>query len=376
MRIALVITELDPGGAERCLTELAIYLAQCGHHTLVLTLGPLPVAPYDDLIQRLTAAGIDVRSGNARGPLSLWRIVRWLRAELDAFGPDLVQAMLWHANVLCALALSGRKAILLGGMRVSEPRQWRWPIERWAARRIARMVCVSEDVRKHALEKERLPADKLVVIPNGIRIEQAQTSQPCQWSTIGVDNKQHVLLFVGRLEPQKGALQLAEHAGQLLDGLSGWSLVFMGKGSEQALIETALQSQSIKQSVHIVGWRAKASCWMAASDLVLLPAQYEGMPNVLLEAMAAAKPFVAFSVDGVAQLLADNYPQDLARAQLAPPGDWRAFTSRVRELAADSDLRRACSEANRAQVARHFRLEDQLGKYQALYETLVPRPSR
>lgn len=373
MRIALVITELDPGGAERCLTELAIYLSQCGHHLLVLALGPLPADPYDDLVRRLTDAGIDVRSGNARGTSSLWRTARWLRAELDRFQPELVQAMLWHANVLSAVAVRGRGAILVGGMRVSEPRRWRWPIERWAARRMDRMVCVSEDVRKHAIEKQRLPAEKLVVIPNGVRLEQPRQLKPCQWPKLGVEGAEHVLLFVGRLEPQKGVLPLARHAPQLLEGLSGWSLVLMGKGSLQGQIEAAIASAALGDKASIVGWQAHAQSWMAASDIVLLPAEYEGMPNVLLEAMAAGKPFVAFSVDGVAQLLANAYPAELAHAQLAPPGDWNAFVKHVRKLATDSTLRQACGEANRAQVERHFRLEDQLAAYAALYEAPLHR---
>ncbi|MGN6544385.1 MAG: glycosyltransferase family 4 protein [Aureliella sp.] len=368
MRIALVITELDPGGAERCLTELAIYLAQRGHHIRVLALGPLPSAPYDDLVRRLTGAGIEVRSGNARGASSFWRITSWLRSQLDAFQPDLVQAMLWHANVVSAVALRGRATILIGGMRVSEPRRWRWPIERWAARRMTRMVCVSEDVRRHALEKERLPTDKLVVIPNGVPLEQTAASEPRDWSQLGVNNAEHVLLFVGRLEPQKGVLPLAEHAAELLAGLDGWSLVFIGRGSLQGQIEAALKTQpTTAQSVKLVGWQNRASSWMASSDVVLLPAQYEGMPNVLLEAMAAGKPLVAFSVDGVKQLLEADYANELADAQLAPPGDWPAFIKRVRELAANSDLRATCSRANRAQVAKHFRLAEQRAKYATLY---------
>jgi glycosyltransferase involved in cell wall biosynthesis len=278
--------------------------------------------------------------------------------------------MLWHANVLGAAALRGRPAILVGGKRVSEPRRWRWPVERWAVRRMARMVCVSEDVRRHALDQDHLPAEKLVVIPNGVRLRQLDANQPCRWGELGVENAEHILLFVGRLEPQKGVLELARHAPQLLKDLAGWSLVLMGKGSLQSPIESVLHNQTMTDRVRLVGWRPRADHWMAASDVLLLPAEYEGMPNVLLEAMAMGRPFVAFSVDGVAQLLAGRYPSELARAQLASPGNWNEFVDRARSLAADMQLRQACSQANRTQVAELFRLEDQLDKYEALYEAL------
>ncbi len=61
-------------------------------------------------------------SANAAGSLDAWRVVRWLRRELDEFKPDIVQSMLWHANMMTAGALWLSKVPWVAGMRVSEPR--------------------------------------------------------------------------------------------------------------------------------------------------------------------------------------------------------------------------------------------------------------
>lgn len=371
MRIALVITELDTGGAESCLTELAIFLAAGGCEVRVLAIGPPPVPPRDALVARLRAANIDVRFGQARGLGHLPRALGWLRRELLDFDPDIVQSMLWHANVLAAAALGRHRARLVGGMRVSEPRRWRWPIERRSARRMARIVCVSDDVRVHALCCERLPSDKLVTIPNGVALSTLESTSAGDWSELNLAQPEHVLLFVGRLEPQKGVVELARNFPAMLNRLPDWQSVVIGQGSLQAPVQRLVEQAGLEHRVHLVPWQPRVARWMLASDILLLPAAYEGMPNVLLEAMGLGRPFVAFAVDGVRQLLAAGVAQPLADAQLAPPGDWPAFRQRVERLASDAFLRDQCGLANRQQVAAHFRLEDQLAKYATLYRELL-----
>lgn len=372
MRIALVVTELETGGAESCITELAVFLAMRGHEVRVLSLGPAPPPPRNNLVERLRAAGLDVRFGNARRLSHLLRIQSWLKRELRQFDPDIVQSMLWHANVLTSLALRTHRTRFVGGLRVSEPRRWRWPVERWCARRMSRMVCVSEQVRVHALRHEGLPAHKLVCIPNGIADPTQTAGPPSRWSEFGLPELEHVMLFVGRLEEQKGVLQLAEkHLLAILSGLPAWHVVLMGQGSLQPSIEQQVERHGLSQQVHCVGWQPQPMRWMEASDLLLLPASYEGMPNVLLEAMAIGRPFVAFAVDGVPQLLAEDYPSELASAQTAAPGDWSEFIAKLRRLSSYAALRAACGIANQQQVRKHFRLEDQLAKYEALYYTLL-----
>ncbi len=179
------------------------------------------------------------------------------------------------------------------------------------------------------------------------------------------------MLFVGRLEAQKGVLPLIEHIADVLREQQAWSLVLMGQGSLQSQLMAEIERQQLQNHVHLAGWQPEAPKWMQAAELLLLPAEYEGMPNVLLEAMAVGRPFVAFAVDGVRQLVSDAYPATLARAQLASPGNWSEFTQLVLQQLQQPELRHSCGQANRQHVARYFRLEDQLAKYLALYESLI-----
>lgn len=376
MRIALVITELDPGGAELCLTELALYLAQHGHDIRVWCIGATPPVGRDGLLGRLSAAGIAVQFATGRGTLDALRVVRWLKRELQTFAPDIVQSMLWHANLMTAGALWFSQVPWVAGMRVSEPRSGRWWLERLASRRMQRLVCVSRDVYEHALRRERIAQDKLVIIPNGVPQRLlGETLETGDWRQLVNVSSSQTLLFVGRLESQKGILPLIEHLPQVLNDQPDWAMMILGDGSQRGAINAEVKSLKLDRQIHLLGWQPDAPRWMKAANLLLLPAEYEGMPNVLLEAMAVGKPFVAFAVDGVRQLLnaAQGYPKELADQQVAAPGDWSEFVRLVRLQMTHGEVREQCGAANQQHVAKCFRLEDQLNKYVQLYESVLKR---
>ena len=373
MRIALVITELDPGGAENCLTQLACFLADQGHSVRVYAIGPPPVDGQDVTLKSLTAHNVpfsfSISPGGKRSRRSFHKVVGWLRRELNAFQPHVVQSMLFHGNLVSALAIKSKQVKFFGGVRVRQPERWRWWVQRWAARRMQKIVCVSDDVAAHCIGNERIPAAKVTTIPNGIDVATAQkliaASPVDPWKQFGLPASSRVLLFVGRLHPQKGVGELLERADELLMRLPEHHLVLVGNGP----LETRLREQSANKQcakrIHFAGWQPNAIALMARAELLLLPAAYEGMPNVILEAMAAGLAFVAFDVDGVRQLVGDtaNHPE-----QVVAPDNYSDFVARTVELAQRTEWRAKCIAHNRDRIEQHFQLQQQLAKYAALYE--------
>ena len=369
MRVALVITELHPGGAETCLVNLACYLHARGHEVKVWQLWPAPPADRCQLTQQLDRAGISWRSGGARRAWHFLPAIRWLRGELRGFKPDVVQAFLFHANVAAALALGDPHCRLFGGARVSQPEGWRQWCQRWASRRMERVVCVSHSVANHLQHRERIAGEKLSVIPNGISLPDVHRLPPADWSQLGLPPGARVLLFVGRLSAQKGVLPFLHHAAErLLGGLPEHHVVLMGRGEQERALRQWCRTSPVGQRVHLVGWQAAPLAWMHTAELLFLPARYEGMPNVVLEAMSVGCPVASFDVDGVRELLGESH---VTSQQLAPPGEWSALAAVITQLAQDPQTRSACGTANRRRVEQHFQLEPQLAKYEQLY--LSPR---
>ncbi len=382
MRIALVITELHPGGAEKCCVNLACYLQARGHQVGVWQLWPAPPPDRRQLTAQLDQHGIAWRSGNARSATHFVRATRWLRRELIAFQPDATQSFLFHANLSAALVhglspsrLPGR---LYGGARVVQPERWRQKLQYWAAGRMDKLVCVSPSVAEHCRLQEGIAVDKLLVIPNGLDLSASLTENPSTenpsaqnrvcWSAFGLPRQARVLLFVGRLTAQKGIVEfMSRTAPELLAQLPNHHLVLMGDGEQAAELRRLIGLSAAAARIHLVGWQPQPMQWMQAAELLFLPTRYEGMPNVILEAMGVAKPVVSFDVDGVRELLGD---EATATAQIVPPRDWPAFGAAIVELANDQALQVSCGQANMLRVRRHFDLNDQLARYEQLYQSL------
>lgn len=371
MRIALVITELEPGGAEACLVKLAIFLKRRGHSVHVFALSQSP--SKTKLIGLLEAEAIPCKFANAKSLLSFLRTTVWLRRQLKSFKPQIVQAMLFHANIVAAVATLGLRTLCIGGARVKPPQRSRQIIQRIMARRMQHFVCVSKSVQAHCREVEKIPESKLSVIPNGIDLQSIPRSptRPPWLNTAEaglLTENSPVLLFVGRLDPQKGILELVKDAGNLLADLPH-HLVLIGDGPLRAAINEAALHSGVENRVHIFPWQEEPFAWMHWCELLLLPARYEGMPNVILEAMAIGKPVIAYEVDGTRELIGDSTEASL---QLAPPENAELLYRQVSDLATNIELRERLGRYNRSRIANHFQLDEQLQKYLDLYESLCP----
>src|SRR5690606_9235657 len=129
--------------------------------------------------------------------------------------------------------------------------------------------------------------------------------------------------------------------------LADHHVVVMGNGAQADRLRELADLSPVASRVHLVGWKSQAIAWMQAAELLVLPTRYEGMPNVILEAMAVGKPVVSFDVDGVRELLGSA---STSAAQIVQPLDWAALTDAIVTLADDPELQLRCGRANRSRV--------------------------
>ena len=366
MRIDLVITELETGGAEKCCAELAIFLSRRGHLVRVIALGPRPVESKDSLVRLLETNNIELHFLGGRNWWMLPRVVSKMRRLVKSDRPDVVQSFLWHANVVSAWVVPSLGIPFFAGIRITERRRARHALDRWSTSRSKRTICVSQGVADWCIQTERVDASKLLVIPNGIVIRTENHS--IQTDPQRVPANARILLFVGRLEPQKGTDVLSQHAEKLLSRLPDHHLVLIGDGSLRQLLETVAQQQNLAGRIHCLGQRNDVRAWMARSELLLLPSRYEGMPNVILEAMAEGLPVVTTRVEGVAELLGDQ----LAQQSVAKEA-WNDFFKLAVSLANSSEHRKGLGTANQKRAETEFALDQQLERYEELYGLCLGR---
>ena len=363
--LVLLITELDPGGAERALVELAIRLDPRAWRVSVIGLGP-----EGALVQPLRDAGIDVEclGVSPRRPVrALTRLVKALRKRR----PRLVQSFLFHANLAARLArpFVGPYAVV-AGLRVAERgKRWHLTLDRWTSGLCDRWVCVSQGVRRHAIDEGGLNPDRLVVIPNGVNLDRFQNAVPVARSELGAPNDARIALFVGRIDPQKGWRVLLEAMNSAMIRSSTWRLIMVGDGPERDDLQARLQQDSDSRT-RWLGRRDDVPALLAAADLLILPSLWEGMPNVVLEAMAAGKPVIATDVEGSQELVAPG-----ETGWLVPAGDSQALASALNEADADpSRLSRFGANAQRF-VAEHCSWDRVAEAYERLWTELFSAPN-
>jgi starch synthase (maltosyl-transferring) len=360
--VALVITELDVGGAEKMLVELARRLDRRRWSPTVLALGP--DAP---LASPLRQAGMDVAclGVDARRPV---RAVLRLAAALRARRPRLVQSFLFHANIASRLAcaLAG-KPWVLGGVRVAEHDQaWHLRLERRTQRLGTGSVCVSEGVRRWMIEKAGIAPERLFVIPNGVDLAAAEVEQAPR-SVLAARRDGPIALYVGRLTRQKGVDVLIEAAVRVTAERPDWSLAIVGDGPDRGALASAVEQQpSLRAAVRFLGQRNDVPALLKAADVIVLPSRWEGMPNIILEAMAAARPVVATAVEGSVELVRAG-----ETGWLVPPDDAPALAGAVLESAADPECNQRFGRAGRAFVERSFSLDAMTLRYEQLWARVL-----
>jgi glycosyltransferase involved in cell wall biosynthesis len=368
IRLALVITELAPGGAERCLVQLATRLDRSRFCPIVYSLAPEPSPGRRELVDSLRAAGIEVAFLGHSSPRHVLAAVRRLAAHFQQQRPDVVQTFLFHANVVGALAArrAGVSSVVLG-QRVADRRRWRAWLERWAGREAVRIVCVSQSVADHC-RRLGYPAERLEVIPNGIDVAAFAGAEPLDLRDLGLPPGRRGIVCIGRLDPQKGLRSLLAAAPHFLRPLPNHDLILVGEGPERRSLERLALASGFGERIHLVGWRANIPALLAAADLLVLSSRWEGMPNVVLEAMAAGKAVVATRAEGVVELLGEQ-----AEPQTVAVDDEAGLAARIAKLAGDASVRERLGRLNQARAASMFSLAAMVQQYACLYETLAQR---
>lgn len=365
-RLAFVITELDDGGAERAFVRIATGLDPRQWQVAVYCLGV-----RGPLAEPLEQAGIEVTClGLAQGPSGVfqkfwqaWNAVRQLTNAFCERPPLLVQTFLFHANLIGRLAASAAKIpLVLSGIRVAERRsRWRLTFDRATQGSVTKHVCVSEAVAQFSIEQSGLDSQKIVVIPNGVDVAKFQSATPVDWSSLGLPSDAHVILSVGRLEDQKDPRSLLSAFHQIAIEFPAAQLVFVGEGHLKGELQGEADLKQLGARVHCVGRRSDVPELLKASSVFVLSSQWEGMPNVVLEAAAAAVPIVATTVEGVAELIPSN-----EYGMLVPPGSTTELATAIRRTLADPQAAQQRALRLQQRMAS-FSWEAVVRKYEELY---------
>ena len=326
---------------------------------------------YIDLLEELQGYRHDrvpfsATRSRLRGAPSV--IARWLGIARRTRAVDLVHA---HGDTAAILAapLLARSPSLITTHGLHRLRRVTGARPSLARRRLrAAVASATRTVCTTRSEREELAGllspelrDRLVVIPNGVRLPPADDPgrRARARQTLGVADREVVALYVGVLEARKdpgtaiGAVEEARARGAPL------VLVIAGTGPLAPQV-----SARASEAVRPLGHRDDVADLYAAADLFVLPSRREGMPIALLEAMSHGVAPVVSDAPGIGEAVG-------GAGAMVPAGDQEALSDRLADLAADPDARARLGAAARARVRDELSEERFLARMQELYDLVA-----
>lgn len=362
--ILYVITDLELGGVPLHLRRLANFMVQQRLRVAVCSLAaPGAVGTL------LCEDGIDVRTCAASGGWDV-RVFGRLARLLKQLRPTIVHSILFHAN--CATRFAAARAEIPPGRVICEiqtvevERRWHLWVDRFSWRGCRCFVGNSPSVVEHLARYAGIAGDRLRLVRGGVDASRFAGVHPVDRRALGVPEDARLVLWTGRLDPVKGLAVLLDAFARLHPSEHAAHLLLAGSGSLRTKLEARARRLRIAERVHFLGPRSDVPALLAAADLFVFPSRTEGLPNALLEAMAAAKPIVTTDVPGCRDLVTHE-----ETGLMVPLGDAQRLADAMARILRDPHLSARLAGAARACVMEHWSIDATWRAYQALYDEVL-----
>ncbi|MCA9131778.1 MAG: glycosyltransferase [Planctomycetales bacterium] len=356
------------GGPEKTILNSPRFLVELGYDTVCAYMHPPADPGMEQLRQRAVAAAAHILSVPDRGPWD-WRVL----TQLIHFCRE-QRVAIWHAHDYKSNAL-GLIARCFWPMKlVTTVHGWvqhtrRTPlyyaIDRRCLPYYQQVVCVSQDLH-HAALHCGVPASRCHWIPNAIDLDEFR--RPAEARSAQRGERPLILGAMGRLSPEKGFDLLIRAVAELNDAGLACKLRIAGEGEQRVALQQQLLGLNCSASVELLGQVADVRSFYADLDMFVLSSRREGLPNVLLEAMALEVPVLSTRVAGIPQLIRHG-----ENGMLIAPESVAELKRGIRDLAEQPCLCRHLAAAGRRLVEQSFSFRRRMERIAALYDGLLER---
>ncbi|MCH7872722.1 MAG: glycosyltransferase [Planctomycetes bacterium] len=327
MKVMLLVTDLERGGTPGRIARLAR-----GLHAESVEVHVGCLAAAGPVSADLEREGIATFACYATGPRDLSVLAR-LSGHVRRIRPKLIHSTLTHANLAARLmGLRHRIPVIGSTATIEVERRWHLTAERWTARLDRRHVVNSRAVAEHVRTAFRLPASRIDIVPPSVDPPVTPVDRDAARRALDLAEHEFVVLWAGRFDPVK-RLEIVVRCAEIMSDIPSRFLL-AGDGAIRDEIERCIRLSSAASRVALLGWRDDLPTLMAAADAFIFPSLTEGMPNAVLEAMAAGLPIVAADIPALRELAGDDQ-----RMALVDSDQPVAYADALRQLAADPKLR-------------------------------------
>ena len=366
LRLLLLVDHIQGpgGGAEVFLVGLATHLPRERFEVHVCATRAVVPGP---LAETLDGAGVPHVALGRRSKWDLLRLRR-LATLLNGGRFDIVHAHKFGSNVWGTLF--GRAC----GVPIVIAHEHTWsyegqPLRKWLDGRVigrlaTRFVAVSDADAARMVAREKVPAEKVIVMPTGY-VARPRTPDTDLRSELGVAPETPLVGTAVVFRPQKALDVLLEAHARLLESIPDAHLAIAGDGPSRAELLRRARELRLDGRVHFLGRRDDVDAILRSLDVAVLSSDFEGKPLFVLECMANRTPLVATAVGGLPELVRDG-----ETGVLVPPRHPEALADAVGRLLVDRDLRARLAAAA-AEELSGLTIEAVARRFAELYETLA-----
>lgn len=372
LRILQIVDGFRMGGAENKLWELIERLDTEKYEISLANVGP--TGPLQSQFEKLGIEMFHFPRRFSFDPLPLLQLRRLIRARQI----DIIQTTLLWADIIGGVAAWWAKApamiswetVTHNGDPYHNNLQRRLGYE-WVMKHCDLIVAVSREVGDSVQQQRRIPPEKIRVIHYGVDLQKFFPRQDeavlAKRRELGVASADLLIAITARLEPLKGHRYFIEAFAPVVKQFPQVQAIFVGDGSLRRELEQQAQQLGLGKHIKFLGVRKDVSEILSAIDLLVLPALGgEGLPNVLLEGMACAKPVIATRVGGVPELVREG-----ENGYLVPPEDVPALQKALTHALADRQRLRRMAEVARRIVENEFSLRLQVSRFEEVFDRLA-----
>lgn len=355
MKILYIITGLGVGGAEKVVTELADQMLKRGHQVKIAYLkGEAIVCPKSDEIELIYLGFENLKS--FRFAYQNYKKI------LENFQPDIVHAHMVHANIFARIlrAFIPVPKLICTAHNSNEGGQLRMLGYKFTNHLSDLNTNVSDDASKSLIAKGAFNKSNLITVYNGIDLQKFNKKD----SSLKLNNNVINFICVGRFNEQKDYPNLFRAIVLLKDKVPNLKFKFsiVGDGELRSELEELIEGLHINNHVELLGKRSDIPDLLNAADFFVLPSKHEGLPTVVIEAMACGTFVIATDCGGSAEIMGDT-------GILVPPQDSDALTKAIEKAVNKPPLEIKVNNLKaRQRVEELFSLEGSVEKWLLLYE--------
>lgn len=358
------------GGPDKTILNSPRFLRDTGYPMLCAYMRHPSDAGFAELERRAIHWDAPLAAVDDHGPLD-WKLLGRFKRLCDEHSPAIWHGHDYKSNLLGLMVRRSRPIKLVTTVHGWVKHTWKTPvyygIDRFCLKRFDQVICVSQDLYDACLARG-VAEHKLWHVPNAIDTEEFQRRAPSEAAKkrLGVLPSRILIGAVGRLSEEKGFDLLLRAMRKLVSEGLDVELHIAGDGGQQQKLKSLIQELYLTDRVKLLGFCSNPYAFYEAMDVFALSSLREGLPNVLLEAMAMEVPVLSTRVAGIPKLI-----QDGRNGLLVEPGSVDALAASLSTLVRNAQLRQRLGAAGRKTIADSFSFAQRMEKIREIYDATL-----